>query len=195
MLPLPKAWTTSPGATEWDKQAREKLTPKGLEVCSICYQFSDLRPDTHIPDNGELPQNRHMKQKWEGRKEEPAVKSTVTHKVRTVTSLWQWRGRERALIQLNEELHIPTYLSLFWSPWRLQFYLKRKTIQPRSSLFMLPDKGLPRSLETYDCVTDYSRSTFQQPWWLVEPPPVLYATNQALCSKSCSFSQISKALC
>lgn len=99
------------------------------------------------------------------------------------------------LVQLNEELHLPTDLSLPRSPGRLQFYLKRKTIQPRSSLFMLPDKGLQRSLEMFDCVTDYSRSTFQQPWWLLEPPPALYATNQALCSKYCSFSQISKALC
>ena len=55
------------------------------------------------------------------------------------------------LVQLNEELHIPTDLSLPRSPGRLQFYLKRKTIQPRSSLFMLPDKGLQRSLEMQTC--------------------------------------------
>lgn len=82
------------------------------------------------------------------------------------------------LVQLNEELHIPTDLSLPRSPGRLQFYLKRKTIQPRSSLFMLPDKGLQRSLEMYDCVTDYSRKYF--PAALV----VIRTTSSALCYQS-----------
>lgn len=59
-------------------------------------------------------------------------------------------------------------------------------IAPKSSLFTLPDQGLQRCLEMYDCVTDQSRSTFQQPQRLLEPP-LFYITNQALCSKVLSF--------
>lgn len=44
--------------------------------------------------NNLMYKNKHIKQEWEGREEEHAVKSFVTHTVRKLPSLWQWRGEE-----------------------------------------------------------------------------------------------------
>lgn len=69
--------------------------------------------------------------------------------------------------------HLPV---TFPKPPEATVYLKRKTTQLRSSRFILPDKGLQGRLGMYSCVTGHSRSTFQQPRYLLEPPSVLYAT-------------------